>query len=154
MIQVSTTVRLLYCKTISKLFKKPSHVLFKDVIKKTRKQLLALLSLAVSLSKQTWAKDALFDCEGEKQTEQHCWPHLSVTLKSEYINVVQRGKFLLEVRTGRAVKMCIFGFPGSDPIQIEILSFSTVPQLWFLISLCYRKHVLKCSSYQIPENKI
>lgn len=72
MIQVSTTVRLLYCKTISKLFKKPSHVLFKDVIKKTRKQLLALLSLAVSLSKQTWAKDALFDCEGEKQTEQHC----------------------------------------------------------------------------------
>ena len=50
--------------------------------------------------------------------------------------------------------MCIFGFPGSDPIQIEILSFSTVPQLWFLISLCYRKHVLKCSSYQIPENKI
>ena len=72
MIQVSTTVRLLYCKTIPKLFKKPSHVLFKDVIKKTRKQLLALLSLAVSLSKQTWAKDALFDCEGEKQTEQHC----------------------------------------------------------------------------------
>ena len=72
MIQVSTTVKLLYYKTIPKLFKKPSQVLFKDVIKKTRKQLLALLSLAVSLSKQTWAKDALFDCEGEKQTEQHC----------------------------------------------------------------------------------
>ena len=62
MIQVSTTVRLLYCKTIPKLFKKPSHVLFKDVIKKTRKQLLALLSLAASLSKQTRIKDALFDC--------------------------------------------------------------------------------------------